>query len=95
MFSTYSQKAVFSFEKGLSRQNHSSLVFLHQVKMFPPIKCIIPPAPLKRNLPPPLTATWKPCLDHKKYLKLQFQLQINMEYGKLKAYKSKQYFVEM
>ena len=32
----YSQKAVFSFEKGLNRQNHSSLGSHHPVKKFPP-----------------------------------------------------------
>ena len=31
----YSKKAVFSFEKGLNRQNHSSSGSLHLVKNFP------------------------------------------------------------
>ena len=31
----YSQKAVFSFEKGSDRQNHSSSGSLHPVKKFP------------------------------------------------------------
>ena len=34
----YSQKAVFSFEKGLNPQNHSSSGFLHMVKKSPPVK---------------------------------------------------------
>ena len=46
----YSQKAVFGFEKGSNRQNHSSSGFLHPVKKSPlpsPIKFPIPPTPLK------------------------------------------------
>ena len=39
----YSQKAVFSFEKGLNRQNHSSSGPHHPVKKFPPAKFLIPP----------------------------------------------------
>ena len=31
----HSQKAVFSFEKGLNRQNHASLGSLHPVKKSP------------------------------------------------------------
>ena len=46
----YLQKAVFSFEKGLNGQNHSSLGSLHPVKKFPPVKFAIPP-PLGINLP--------------------------------------------
>ena len=33
----YSQKAVFSFERGSSRQNHSSSGSLHPIKKFPPV----------------------------------------------------------
>ena len=47
----YSQKAVFSFEKGLNRQNHSSSGSLHLVKKIPPSKI--------SNFPQPLTAIWK------------------------------------
>ena len=36
----YSQKAVFSFEKGLNPQNHSSSGFLHMVKKSPPSKIL-------------------------------------------------------
>ena len=39
----YSQKAVFSFGKGLNRQNHSSSGSFHLVKKFPPVKFPIPP----------------------------------------------------
>ena len=47
----YSQKAVFSFEKGSNRQNHSSSGSLHLVKKFSTIKFPIPPQFL--------TAVWK------------------------------------
>ena len=43
----YSRKAVFSFEKGLNCQNHSSSGFLHPVEKFPPIKFLIPPYSLR------------------------------------------------
>ena len=39
----YSQKAVFSFEKGSNQQNHSSSGSLHLVKKFLPVKFLIPP----------------------------------------------------
>ena len=42
----YSQKAAFSFEKGLNHQNHCSSGSLHLVKKFPPVKFLIPPNPL-------------------------------------------------
>ena len=42
----YSQKAVFSFEKGSNRQNHSSSGSFHLVKKFPPVKFPIPHNPL-------------------------------------------------
>ena len=40
----HSQKAVFSFEKGSNRQNHSSSGSLYRVKMSPPptIKISVP-----------------------------------------------------
>ena len=39
----YSQKAVFSFEKGLNFQNYSSSVSLHPVKKkIAPVKFLIP-----------------------------------------------------
>ena len=41
----YSQKAVFSFEKGSNHQNHSSSGSLHLVKKFPPVKFPILPNP--------------------------------------------------
>ena len=34
----YSQKAVFSFEKGSNHQNHSSSGSLNLIKKFPPVK---------------------------------------------------------
>ena len=37
----YSQKVVFSFEKGSNHQNHSSSSSLHLVKKFPPINFVI------------------------------------------------------
>ena len=37
-----SQKAVFSFEKGSNRQNHSCLGFLYPVKKSPPSKISAP-----------------------------------------------------
>ena len=46
----YSQKTVFSFEKGSNRQNHSS-GSLDPVKNSPPVKFLIPTQPL--------TAIWK------------------------------------
>ena len=42
----YSQKTVFSFEKGSNRQNHSSSGSLYLVKKFPPVKFPIPSKPL-------------------------------------------------
>ena len=39
----YSQKAVFSFGKGLNCQNHSSLGSLHLVKKRPSVKFSPPP----------------------------------------------------
>ena len=42
----YSQKAVFSFERGSSSQNHSSSGFLHPIKKFPPVIFLISPNPL-------------------------------------------------
>ena len=41
----YSQHAVFSFEKGSNRLNHSSSGSLHPVKNapLPPVKLLIPP----------------------------------------------------
>ena len=42
----YSEKAVFSFEKGLNRQNRSSSGSFDLVKSFPPGKFPIPPNPL-------------------------------------------------
>ena len=39
----YSQKAAFSFAKGLNCQYHSSLGSLHPVKKSPPVKFPIPP----------------------------------------------------
>ena len=35
MFIQYSLKAVFSFEKGLNLQSHSSLVSLYPIKKIP------------------------------------------------------------
>ena len=49
----YSQKDVFSFEKGLNRQNHSSSGSLHLAKKLPPVKFSITPPPQ------PLTTIWK------------------------------------
>ena len=42
----YSQKAIFSFEKGADRQNHSCSDFFHPVKKFPLVKFTISPNPL-------------------------------------------------
>ena len=42
----YSQKAVFSFEKGSNRENHSSSGSLHPVKKFTLVTFLIPPQPL-------------------------------------------------
>ena len=53
----YSQNAVFSFDKGLNCQNHSSPGFHHMVKNPNPAKYSIP-LPLRGNLPP-LTTIWK------------------------------------
>ena len=47
----YSQKAVFSFEKGSNCQNHSSSGSLHLVKKFAPVKFPIPPNPLPLGKP--------------------------------------------
>ena len=52
----YSQKAVFSFEKGSNHQNHSSSGSLHIVKKSPPSKMSNSP------LPQPLTSIWKTLL---------------------------------
>ena len=41
----YSQKAVFSFEKGSNHQDHSSSGSLHLVKKIPPVKFLIPANP--------------------------------------------------
>ena len=42
----YLQKAVFSFEKGMNFQNHSSSGSLHPIKKFSPVKFqILPPPP--------------------------------------------------
>ena len=58
----YSQKAVFSFEKGLNLQNRSSSGSLHLVKKFPPAKFLIPVPPLGGIYPPhPLLLFGKPC----------------------------------
>ena len=58
----YSQKAVFSFEKGLNGQNHSSSGSHQSVKNFPPAKFLIPPpggiAPTG-GFPSPLNTIWK------------------------------------
>ena len=43
----YSQKAVFSFEKGLNRQNHSSSGSLCPVTPLPPSKISDSPHPLQ------------------------------------------------
>ena len=48
----FSQKAVFSFEKGSNHQNHSSLGSQHLVKKSPtPVKSPIPPSPPPHHLP--------------------------------------------
>ena len=47
----YSQKAVFSFEKGSNRQNHSSSGSLHLIKKIPPSKI--------SDSTQPLTIIWK------------------------------------
>ena len=49
----YSQKAVFSFEKGLNHQNHPSPGSLHLVKRFPPRKISNPPPSRGGFTPPP------------------------------------------
>ena len=41
----YSQKDVFSFEKGLNGENHSSSGSHHPLKKIPPAKFLIPPTP--------------------------------------------------
>ena len=51
----YSQKAVFSFEKGLNHQNHPSPGSLHLVKRFPPSKISNPPTSRGGFPPPPPT----------------------------------------
>ena len=60
----YSQKSVFSFEKGSNHQNHFSLGSLRLVKKSP---CKISDSPLPPPPPypatPPLTATWKTLMD--------------------------------
>ena len=48
----YSQKAVFSFEKGLNHQNYPSPGSLHLVKRFPPSKISNPPTSRGDLLPP-------------------------------------------
>ena len=55
----YSQKAVFSFEKGSNGQNHSSSSSHHPVKKFPLERCLIP-LPL-------LTAIWKTLKNFAKF----------------------------
>ena len=50
----YSQKAAFSFAKGLNCQYHSSLGSLHPVKKSPPSKISNSNPPT-----PPLTVIWK------------------------------------
>ena len=47
----YPQNAVFSFEKGSNRQNHSSSGSLPMVKKSPLIKFPIPRHPLGEDLP--------------------------------------------
>ena len=42
----YSEKAVFSFEKGSNRQNHSSSGSMHLVKNTRQVKFLIPSKPL-------------------------------------------------
>ena len=49
----YSQKAVFSFEKGLNNQNHPSPGSLHLVKRFPSSKISNPLTGRGIYLPPP------------------------------------------
>ena len=50
----YSQKAVFSFEKGSNCQNHSSSGSLHPVKTFHSVKFPIPSSPPSPHNPLPL-----------------------------------------
>ena len=58
----YSQNAVFSFEKGLNRQNHSSSRFHQPVKKFLPSNISDSPA-TGGIYPPPLPLFGKPyCL---------------------------------
>ena len=45
----YSQNAIFSFEKGWNRQNHSSSFPFHPVKKFLPVKFPITPQLENRN----------------------------------------------
>ena len=53
----YSQRIIFSFEKGLIGQNHSSLGSHCPVKKFPPAKFLIPHP--WGEFPPLLTGIWK------------------------------------
>ena len=53
----YSQKAVFSFEKGLNYQNHSSSGFLHLVKKS--VCVCVGGGGERRWVPPCLIAIWK------------------------------------
>ena len=99
MLSSYSQKAAFSFEKSSSLQNHSSSGSLHCVKQSPspppPIKFLIPVAalPLGAGGDLPLTTIWKTLYIPQKVSEVT--TPITNDYGKLKAYKSKQHFVEI
>ena len=62
-----SQKAIFSFEKGFSGQNHSSPGSHHLVS--PPL----PPPPAKNSWSPhPLTLFGKPCTLDLRYLYLHY-----------------------
>ena len=59
----YSQKSVFSFEKGSNHQNHFSLGSLRLVKKST-VKFLILPSPHPPYpATPPLTATWKTLMD--------------------------------
>ena len=55
----YLQNAVFSFEKGLNDQNHSSSDSYHPIKKPPPSKISHPPTGWGGGVPLPLNATWK------------------------------------
>ena len=62
----YSQKAVFSFQKGMNRQNHISSGFLHLVKNPPHQNFWFPPPP-KLSTPTPYCYLENPG-DGAKYL---------------------------